>query len=68
MIIKLLLQGSMHAIPEILLVCFFWSELITTYLYPLGHRNNNIFIPKQHAHKESDSLDAVSSLPIDLII
>ena len=36
MIIKL--QSSMHAIPEILLVCFFWSELIITDLYPLGHQ------------------------------
>ena len=35
MIIKL--QGSMRAISEILLVCFFRSELIVTDLYPLGH-------------------------------
>ena len=32
MIIKL--QISMHVIPKILLVCFFWSELIVTFLYP----------------------------------
>ena len=36
MIIKL--QGIIHVIPEILLVCFFWSELIVTDLYRLSHR------------------------------
>ena len=50
----------MHAISEILLVCFFWSELIVTDLYPLGHHDNILFIPKQHAHKESDFPGAVS--------
>ena len=30
--------------------------------------NNTLFIPKQHAHKESDSPGALSSLPIDIII
>ena len=50
----------MHVIPEILLVCFFRSELIVTDLYPLAHHNNTLFIPKQHAHKESDFPGAVS--------
>ena len=59
---------SIYAIPEILLVCFLWRELIITCLYPLDHCNNTLFIPKQHAHKESDSPGAVSSLLIDVII
>ena len=70
MIIKL--QGS------IVYACYSWNpaslhvsfevNCIITDLYPLGHHNNALFIPKQHAHKENDLPGAVSSLPIDIII
>ena len=29
--------------------------------------NNTLFIPKHHAHKESDFPGALSSLPIDIL-
>ena len=58
MIIKL--QGSMRAISEILLVCFFRSELIVTDLYPLGH--------PFHSKTASTQGKLLHSLPIDIII
>ena len=63
MIIKL--QGSMHANPTSLFLLKWINRNLSA---SLGHHDDTLFIPKQQAHKETDSLGAVSSLPIDIII